>query len=740
MAERDYPTEALTEGALLLVDGAMAERQEAGHDELSLNHWLLALLEKHGPMAEAVADGLDAKSLYRYIRTRMLESDLGDPLPAETAANQALKLAIGRGRAKAGERDIAAVVLAAAGYSLREGATTSFPPSGDEPSRAQAGGGGPMPKVPETPSVGSRARRPTPLLDDIGRDLTRAAVEGKLQPVVGREDAIQLMVETLCRRSKRNPVLVGPAGVGKTALVEGFALRVASGNVPEVLRGTRIVAIAPSALVAGAGVVGEMEKKTRVMLAEACQDGLILFIDEVHSIIGAGGRTGTGDMAQLLKPALARGDLACIAATTDEDYRRFVETDSALERRFQPIRVQEMTPQQTVQVLHIVRDSFANERGVAVEDYILEWLVNFGQEFLRNRHFPDKAVDLLEQCVAHAIANGRNELSLADAEDVAQRMVGMPLSPGGRIEALRKKLVERALLPREHVETLLKRLEVTIRGLDIRSEGPNAVAMLMGEAASASESLAETIAEALFGAADRVVTLHLARLTQPFDVSALIGAPPGYIGYSDTLPLHSLIQMPWCVLRCEGFDACHHQVREVIIRGINDGVITDALGKHVYLSDAVVILACQIGVESKGQVGFDTEDSEPPRRAARETAAAAFGRELVDRVDVVCAEVPTSEDSGRRWIENHLLAGLGERYRRHGIELHWDDSIVNWLLGQKVDRASQREWERLADEQISPLLVPYLAPADAKEAKTLILRSEGGEVQIATHQPHDRKE
>ena len=727
MTDVNYPAETLTEGAMLLVDAAVAESREAGDKELGLNHWLLAVLEKHGPMAEDLADGLDAKSLYRYVRTRMLEHDAGEALPVGTVANRAVKLAIGRGKEKAGERDVAAVVLATAGYPLREGGSPRFAPAHGT-TRPAAGH---PPKETTAPSATARARRPTPILDELGRDLTRDAADGKLLPVVGREDAIQLMIETLCRRTKRNPVLVGPAGVGKTALVEGFALRVASGEVPDLLRGIRVVAVQPSSIVAGSGVVGEMEKKMRAMLAEACQDGLVLFIDEVHSIIGAGGRQGTGDMAQLLKPALARGDLACIAATTDQDYRRFVEADSALERRFQPIRVQEMTPAQALEVLGILRESFATERGVAVPDDVLEWLVAFGQEFLRNRHFPDKAVDLLEQCVAHAVAGGQTELTRSDAEDVAQRMVGMPLSPGARLEALRQALAERPLLPQPHAEKLLKRLEVTIRGLDIRSGGPNGVVLLMGKAAAVSESLAEVIAQALFGAADRVAMLSLGRLTQPFDISALIGAPPGYIGYSDTLPLHSLIQMPWCVLRCEGFGACHHQVREVLIRGVRDGVITDALGKHIYLSDAIVILTCDLQVEGKSRVGFaDDDGDDSPQRAAREAPAEALGHAIVDRLDVVCAEVPATEESGRRWVEKQLLAGLTERYRRHGIELRWDDSLVDWLLEQEADRASQREWERLADERLSPLIVPYLAPSDPKETKALVLRSHDGEVQI----------
>ncbi len=529
---------SLTPGAQLLVQNAVSARQP-GHQHLGVHHWLLALVERHGPMAEAMTAGLNATALRTYLHQKIQTGDLGAPLSDGDVIRQAIEHATKRGMANAAERDLAAVILAAAGYTLTEtarpGDTTS--PSTDATYRP-------------------RATRPTPTLEQFGRDLTREAHEGKLSPVVGRAEEIDLMIETLSRRTKRNPVLVGPAGVGKTAIVEGLAQRIVRGEVPAVLAGARVMALFPSLLVAGAGVVGELQTRMKGVIAEASQDGLILFIDEVHTVIGAGGRAGSDDMGSLLKPALARGEMACIAATTDDEYRRFIEPDAALERRFQPIRVQELSPDQTLDVLRVLRDVLTRLRGVTVGDDVLRWLVDFAQQYLRNRYFPDKAVDLLEQCVAHAVTHGKTAVDEQDASTVAERMIGMPLALDDRLKILTVRLAERALLAEDDIQALLNRLQVTMRGMDVRPARPNAVVLLAGDAAGHGSALAEVLAGALFGSETREIAIDLSRFVHPADVTMLVGAPPGYVGYDDAVPLHRLAQTPWCVLRLENIDAC----------------------------------------------------------------------------------------------------------------------------------------------------------------------------------------
>ncbi|MCS6860787.1 MAG: AAA family ATPase [Abditibacteriales bacterium] len=704
--DNDVP-QALTSGAQRLVEGAARKQQEGKHAQLGVHHWLLALVERHGAMAEEMAQGLEAASLQHYLREQMRRGNVGDTLDQESLVRQAVARAQARGKSQASERDLAAVILTAAGYAL-----TEQPPAVSHQPPAASSRPSPL-----DPQPTSRSPRPTPTLNRFGRDLTHAAQEGKLSPFVGREEEMQLVIETLCRRTKRNPCLVGPAGVGKTAIAEGLAQRIVRGEVPDALRGARVLAVQPSTLVAGASVWGELEKRMKALLAEASQEGIILFIDEVHSMIGAGGHEGTGDVASLLKPALARGDLACIAATTDDEYRRFIEPDAALERRFQPIRVQELTAEQTLKVLSTLRDELARLRNVQVSDAILRWLVEFAQQFLRNRYFPDKAVDLLEQCVAYAIAQGKTVVEQEDAATVARRMVGMPLALGERLSALRQQLSERALMTEEDRDTLLNRLAVTLRGLDVRPARPNAVVLLIGEAAASSEVLAGVIAASLFGAAERVVTIDFSRFTHPEDVTMLVGAPPGYVGYRDALPIHRVVQMPWCVLRGENLHACHPQVREVLQQALAEGFLTDGRGKRIYLSDAVVLLTAEIEPASQRPLGFRQAET-VSAESARQAAAKVLGEEFVAHCDLVCVH-------GGGLSCAALLSDLSERYRKQGVHLRWDEGFIQWLLTQQSTLANQRDWERFVDEQFSPLLIPHLPPTSDQEVRLLIRVGEG---------------
>ena len=567
------------------------------------------------------------------------------------------------------------------------------------------------------------------MLEQFGRDLTREAQDGKLTPVVGRQDEVQLVIETLCRRTKRNPVLVGPAGVGKTAIVEGLAQRVVRGEVPAPLAGARVLALLPSLLVAGAGVVGELQTRMKGILAEASQDGVILFIDEVHSVIGAGGRPGSDDIASLLKPALARGDLACIAATTDDEYRRFIEPDAALERRFQPVRVQELTPDQTIEVVKIHRDVLARLRGVAVSDDVLRWLVDFAQQYLRNRYFPDKAVDLVEQCVANAVTEGKTIVDEATAKTVAERMIGMPLALDDRLKTLTDRLSERALLGEDDIQTLVNRLQVTMRGMDVRPSRPNAVVLLTGDAASESEMLSHIVAKALFGSATREIVMDLNRCVHPADVTMLIGAPPGYVGYEDAVPLHRLAQTPWSVLRFEHVDACHPQVRDVVTQAIAEGALTDGRGRRLYLSDTVVLMTAGVEVRTTHPIGFRRGDAapEPP---AKVDVTAGLGEALAAQVDLVCTDVLQTDATRRRWIEDSLLADLSDRYRKHGVNLKWDESFIGWLLDRHGASANQRDWERVMDVSLGPLLMPYVPGASVGKPASLLITCENGTVRI----------
>jgi ATP-dependent Clp protease ATP-binding subunit ClpC len=695
-------------GADQLAAAALHAQQAHGHATLGVNHWLLALLEQQREQIDSLVSGGGGEAFAAQLRERLNAGDSGKPLSREVVVAEASERAAREGRALVTVSDVAQVIAAAAGDAL----------AGLGQGAAQAPG--------QQVSQPHRASRPTPTLEQFGRDLTREAQEGKLPRIVGRDDEIELAAEIICRRTKRNPALVGPAGTGKTAIVEGLAQRIVSGDVPEPLRGARIIALQPSNLTAGAGVVGELEKRMKAVLEEACQEGIILFIDELHSIVGVGGMPGSGDVAALLKPALARGDLACIGATTDDEYRRFIEPDKALERRFNRVRVQEMTSEQTRAVLDAHREKLEELRGIEIPDVVVDWLLEFAGEYLRNRFFPDKAVDLLEQCMAHAVARNETVVDLADARAVAERMVGMPVGLGERLRALEQRLTEEGLLPEEAVDGLLDRLNVSLRGLEARPQRPSAIVLLMGEAAAMGEPLAQGIAGTLFGSDDRVVTIDFAGFEHPADINTLVGPPPGYIGFGGHLPLHDVAQMPWCVLRCTGVDQAHPDVRDVLREVLSNGVVTERSGNRIYLSDAVVLLSAGSG-DVHRRPGFYPPDEAGPAVGGHAAAERALGPDFSDLLDVVCVEVPSEEAARRSWITRSLLAGLAERYRHEGARLEWDASFVDWVLAVHGEHETRARLGRFVEERLADAVIPLLPEPGAGET-ALVVTAEKGEV------------
>ena len=688
----------LTAGAEKIISIALEQQQKAGHAELGTNHWLIALLDHRGPMAEALVPKLDAHAAASSIRERLDAGDIGTPLDRDEMLRRVAEV-VGGGTNKASERALARAVLAAAGYEVA--------PAEDPSDKREA-----------EPGLG----RPTPTLDQYGRDLTQDAAEGKLVPIVGRDREIQACLEILCRSKKRNPALIGAAGVGKTAIVEGLAQRFVAGDVPPMLKGARIVALQPSSLVAGAGVMGELEKRWQAILAEARQPGIILFIDEVHTIVGSGGMVGTTDVGALLKPTLARGDLAVIGATTDDEYRQFIERDRALERRFQPIAVQEMTAQDTLPVVRSHRDKLVELRGIRMSDEALSWLVEFGADFMRNRHFPDKAIDLLEQCVSYAVVQQLEEVDVATAQTVAQRMVGMPIDLGERLETLETRLAEGGLLPADEADALIGRLHVTMRGLDLRPQRPSAVVLLVDEAAGLAEDLGGLLAEALFGAEERVISIDFGAFDDDSDVNALLGAPPGYIGFKEALPLHQVAAAPWSVLVCKNVNGCHPQVLEVLTHALEDGYVTQRDGKHIFLSDTVLIATAPSEIQGRHPIGFVIrEDDRRKTGNLRDAVEDELGEDLTRQLDVICATVPTQATEQRRWLERQVLEELGEHYLARGLDLNWDASFLEWAADRQGDR---RSVTRLIEERLGQLLIPQLPAPGTKVSVTIAVHGE----------------
>src|SRR3954470_22957016 len=502
----------------------------------------------------------------------------------------------------------------------------------------------------------SRRASATPTLDRLGRDLVGLARAGQLGPIVGREREIGALIGVLLRRTKRNPALIGPAGSGKTAIVEGLAIRIAGGDVPEALRETRIHDIPLLGLAAAA------ETNPRVvedLLQEARHPSVVVFFDEMHVLA----LPAVHDVAERLKPALARGDMAVIGATTSEEYQLLIEPQGALARRFTVVPVEPMDVAGVRNVLVAVRTSLQRARGVTIEDAALDEIVDLADRFLPNRAQPDKGVDLLEQSVTWAITHGRTSVDVAGAREAVAALVGMPLDPSAALADVQVELAARAALDPAAQAALLGRLRVSLRGLDGRRDQPDAVVLLRGASAGSADGLAALLASRLFGREGAVIDIDLAPMTEDSAISSLLGSAPGLVGSDRTLPLHALRRSPWQVVLLRGIDACAVSIRDTVAAALAGGRFTDAMGRSIPLGAAIVVLTAP---------GLDASLPEA-------VLAAALGPQLLAACDAIAGEsAPGGGDRGA-WARSRLVAPLLERLTRAGYPATATDALVGWI-------------------------------------------------------------
>ncbi len=723
-----------TPGALRILDGAETLRKVKKHEQLGLYHLLTSAFERNGAMAEHLALAYSKADALEMLRGKLKEGHVGSPVDLEELTEKALENASLRDKEIASERDLIITLFEMSdgdfvpdpeiaydfGPAVAANVTVAGEDEEDEDEGFPTGFGKPGAK---------EKKLNTDELDKYGRDLTAEARTGSFDAIVGRDDEVEMMVETLCRRTKRNPLLIGPPGVGKTAIVESFAKRVAEGNVPDVLKDVRVYMIQPSNLVAGSSLVGQVEEKMTALLEEARQEGILLFVDEVHTLIGAGqGGSGSTDLAQLFKPVMSRGEIAMIAATTDDEYRRYIKPDGALERRFQIISVQELDERATLQVLVRLRDVLGEQRGVEIPDEILVWIVEFAAKYVPNRYFPDKAIDFLEQAVAYAMTHAKQRLEGEDVVTVAKRMIGMPLDVEEGLQRLRQRIEEQAVLTGEDLERMIGRMAVTLRGLDFSSKRPNLVTLLTGEAFQTAPVLAELTAETLFGSRQRVIVLDMGHMTNPHDVSALIGTAPGYVGYSDALPLHTLARMPFSVVRIENVDSAHPTMIRLLSQALDNGYFTMGQGDRIHISEAIVLLTARsAGANKKQRIGFGAGEAEQAESPGMKQLQKLLGTEFMEQVDLIIDDVVDSKEAKIKWLEHTLLGQLAERYAKRGLMVTWDRKLLDWLADKQV---KQDAWERLIDTDVTPHLIPYLDKTSAGDKLAVVVKHDGKKVVV----------
>jgi ATP-dependent Clp protease ATP-binding subunit ClpC len=587
----------------------------------------------------------------------------------------------------------------------------------------------------------------TPALDQFGRDLTEQAREGKLDPVIGRADEIEQTIEILSRRTKNNPALIGDPGVGKTAIVEGIAQRIVNDEVPETLAERRVVQLDLAGMVAGSKYRGEFEERLKKVIDEITENegNIILFVDELHTLVGAGGAEGAMDAGNMLKPALARGELHVIGATTLDEYRKDVEGDPALERRFQPVLVREPTVDETIEILHGLKDRYEAFHRVRISEEAIVAAAELSDRYIRDRFLPDKAIDLIDQAGARVrlrtktkddetrsleedlrrLARERDQATAAEdygragslrdemdgrqgeleerrhgrqrapevtAEDIAQivsRATGIPVSQltaeeRERLLRLEQQLHERIVGQEEAVEAVAEAIRRSRAGLGDPNR-PVGSFLFLGPTGVGKTELARALAEVMFGDESLMLRFDMSEFQERHTVSRLVGAPPGYVGYEEAGQLTEQVRRrPYSVLLFDEIEKAHPDVFNILLQILDDGRLTDAQGRMVDFKHSVVIMTSNLGADRIQQFAREGGDFDQLKDELMQVLRQSFRPEFINRIDEIIV-FRALDDRQLAQITRLLLDKLARRLRAQHIEVEFTDPAVELLAHEGFD-------------------------------------------------------
>ena len=770
-----------------------------GLADLDTEHLLWALLQLDPQKALVRRAGADPDALLAELggTTRAPGSQLPDRIALTPAAKRALLDSLQLSRAVGASYVGPEHILMALGLNPDSTAgrllAARIDPRTLQQGEPQPGRGGPTGRGGEPGGTGT-----TPTLEQYGVDLTELARRGEIDPVIGRAEEIEQAVEILSRRTKNNPVLIGEAGVGKTAVVEGLAQRIVDGDVPQTLAGKRVIQLDLAGLVAGTRYRGDFEERLTKIIDEIQEsgEGLIVFLDEIHTLVGAGGGGGEGggmDASNMLKPALARGRLRVVGATTLDEYRKHIEKDAALARRFQPVLVGEPSVEDTVAILRGLRDNYEAHHQVRITDEALDAAAELSGRYITDRFLPDKAIDLIDQAGARvrlrvktpaadvreqerrleqlsrdrdqAVAAENYEkasalrdeinaikqqiegtggsgsavpqVTAADIAEVVSRATGIPVSQlteeeRERLLRLEGHLHEHVIGQDEAVSAVAEAVRRSRAGLG-DPDRPVGSFLFLGPTGVGKTELARTLADALFGDADRMIRFDMSEFQERHTVSRLVGAPPGYVGYDEAGQLTEAVRRrPYSVVLLDEIEKAHPDVFNILLQVLDDGRLTDSQGRTVSFKNTVLIMTSNIGSEiisgTKRTVGFGTGDDgssidDGLRDKLDRRLREQFRPEFINRIDeiIVFRQLETAQ---LRQITEMLLGDTRRRLHAQDVSLEMSPEAVDWLAARGFQpeygaRPLRRTIQRELDNRLSRMLLNAdLAPGQTVRVGT----------------------
>ena len=651
----------------------------------------------------------------------------------------------------------------------------------------------------------------TPVLDNFSTDLTQAAIEGKLDPVVGREKEIQRVTEILCRRKKNNPILIGEPGVGKSAIVEGLAQLIAKHHTSPVLYNKRLVSLDMTGIVAGTKYRGQFEERIRALIKEIEQNpDIIVFIDEIHTLIGAGSTPGSMDAANIMKPALARGTIQCIGATTLDEYRNSIEKDGALERRFQKVLIEPTTADETLQILVNIKDRYEYHHHVSYTDEALKACVKLTERYITDRSFPDKAIDAMDEVGARihlqhaevpqtivdkekeiehikqkkqaAVKNQNFELAAGyrdtqtqleqeleelnrqwtsgesetretvtdkDVADVVSMMTGVPVqrmaeAEGVRLKGMATELKRSVIAQNTAIDKMVKAIQRNRVGLKDPNH-PIGVFMFLGPTGVGKTYLTKKLAEFMFGSTDALIRIDMSEYTESFNVSRLVGAPPGYVGYEEGGQLTEKVRRhPYSIVLLDEIEKAHGNVFNLLLQVLDEGRLTDGNGRFVDFRNTVIIMTSNagtrqlkdfgrgVGFNASGKLGLsiDEKDKEYARSIIQKSLSKQFAPEFLNRLDEIITFDQLDLDAIKQIIDIELK-GLFKRVGDMGYQLKITNEAKEFVATKGYDvQFGARPLKRAIQNYIEDGLCEIILSDEEKSGETITISKKKGKDEL----------